>query len=635
MAHLPEIRPLAPSSSAASVHSAASSGRNGMSGAALDRALDAAAASAPWFNTMNSQMLGRSAALAGPEDRAISEYRRIATFSKGYEYAPGSGIFVMFRDFTFGSELRDAKRRVENEERRKLILQQQEQNLEKVKAQLQKRKRALRAKWLATSAFYRSLVLKRQSSADLLGAMGVDASSSVAEVRAAARRASLSPDTGAGGGFAAAAAAAVGAREYQDYAAAEPWEHAEAHRASGGGSLGSEASPGPAPSGQDWQCLAPPSAAPASPSYPDQGSASASAATLPVRRAGELDPIGSHGLPRSAGRGAPLPPPRPNTTTASTWSLASAGEASEDSMARPRSQPLGPLQGHEAGRDGASREGLASAEPARGWGRGGAEAERPGSRVSFAPGLETGPEQAGGGGGTLPAAQQRRQQQQQPLPPLERLAPSRVQARALGLSPVQAAAGAVVAGAGRRWADCRPAKAEAARRRQLAEWKKQRQAQAAAATTAMAGTATATVGTAAAVTSKDVPAAESVVPEPEAPGSRAEPTAAELAPVAAQRPAEDAGSAREQPAPQAGQSGDSSPAGGEAEAADLAGQGPVSPVPAPASGGDQDGQPSAEPEAEPGALAEEARPAAPGAEQQAEGCPEASDAERASPQGAD
>ncbi|KAA0172009.1 hypothetical protein FNF28_00326 [Cafeteria roenbergensis] len=132
---------------------------------------------------MNSQMLGRSAALAGPEDRAISEYRRIATFSKGYEYAPGSGIFVMFRDFTFGSELRDAKRRVENEERRKLILQQQEQNLEKVKAQLQKRKRALRAKWLATSAFYRSLVLKRQSSADLLGAMGVDASSSVAESR--------------------------------------------------------------------------------------------------------------------------------------------------------------------------------------------------------------------------------------------------------------------------------------------------------------------------------------------------------------------------------------------------------------------------------------------------------------------
>jgi hypothetical protein len=111
--------------------------------------------------------------------------------TKSYEYAPGTGIYIMYADGKFGSEIREAKRKAENEERRQSILKKQEENLVSLKERLQQRKMQLRANWLATSPFYRSVIVARQSSANLLKSMGVGAGASPTEVARAARRASL------------------------------------------------------------------------------------------------------------------------------------------------------------------------------------------------------------------------------------------------------------------------------------------------------------------------------------------------------------------------------------------------------------------------------------------------------------
>jgi len=397
MAHLPEVRPLASSSSAASVGSRGS-GRNGNSG--LDAAMDRMAASAPWFRTMNNQMLDRSAAIAAPEDRPVSEYRRIATFSKGYEYAPGSGIFVMFRDFTFGSEVKDARRKAEHEQRRSLVLAKQEENLRLLKRRLEERKAQLRSKWLESSAFYRTLMHRRDREREReatagSGLGGPAVSSSVSEVRRAAREA-LPAAMGGNGSLVSPAS-----------------------------SLGGSAGAFEAGSG-DWgrDDVAP---------LPRSRGGSASTSALPPveRQAG--------GLPSSSSR--------PQTSSASTFSVASLdGVHGLDGGGRGTGLAMGP-----GGTSGVSLAPVrASALSAGAIGGAAGRGHGAAGRVSFSAG-EAGRGGGGGMGGSATAA---------PM--------SRGRARELGFSPVQAAAGEAVVRAGRSWTECRPARAEAALRRQTA-----------------------------------------------------------------------------------------------------------------------------------------------------------------------
>lgn len=480
-------------SSAASIASDHSDARNGTG---FDKALAAMAATPPWFRTTNNATLERSASLIQAEDLGISQYARCATFSKTYEYAPGSGILVMYRDFTFGSEIRDAKRKIENEERRKLMLHKQAENLEMLRQRLRNKRTQLRAEWLASSTFYRGLVMKRESSRDLLGTMGVTKGSSAAEVRLAARRASVddsgaaaaaatrearapaSPTaTGSAAGFASrdrlpvvrqglgkgGGDTAGGSAQQSSLGllagARGPWAEAE---------RGDEGAAGLAGSGG---LLGPP-----------KRIGSGRAATETAAAAGQGEKGGAEGAEsRSAGPPGPLGgsngpgDPRPHSSSASTFSMASLPRADAGRVASAGGQSWT----QDGERSSVSLSGFAPHSlPDRYAETPGAELvaqqtrpssttsslRPPGSRVSFEDeelpmaGLEQRGQAMLRYGGAVGAAE-------------GRATLSRSEARGLGFTSVQAAAGEVISDAGRRWTACRPAKAEAARRRQLEEWK--------------------------------------------------------------------------------------------------------------------------------------------------------------------